>query len=609
MDYSGSSSNGDTYIPDRDAFKYFFKYNVPKNCTTISFSNFILHDDIRTLLDQGDLSLSKIKLCWEFYEDWDKEITEEQAYSVFYNLLDLTYSSPPLDERAKEMESQETLFYLQDQFMKLTEQQDTYRLLSFSKFMRWSDVQILLANRLIARNDITAIWMHIIGNVENPIDMEEFLYLYRKLNELSKQGQQKKSTPHVDNPAETQMKDGFAGNVIKPPYRSDSFENYGDEANDYEYYEDLRKIEMKLQTSGRGHPDDPDLSYDQLDIWDNIYDPTIIFQPEFISYLKRYYYSVTNDKVGLSFKNFSEWNDIVELLNERRIDLNCLKTLWSEALKERPYLQQTQHIDYDTFLRVNIRLDNMLNEMYESINYNDDKINEEIDRVLQSYSNQDFEIYHQKEFNILTNGKKILTFAQLLSWENIIELFEQNQLTLNQLEHFWETLPKQVMKKSEYDNGVNCMTTSPSTSTSTYDSAGASSVTPATSKSKKSKEAKKTKRGSASSGRGTNATVTAVAADVMTGDEDLRSSNACSVDADGVNNSGRRSKKGASRRNAGKSKASVASSLEQAERPEEQGRRGPRREEQGRGTEEPLIEGITLETFILLNVSILESSP
>eukprot|EP01041_Mallomonas_annulata_P024498 gene24498-45268_t len=115
-----------------------------------------------------------------------------------------------------------------------------------------------------------------------------------------------------------------------------AFTNGGVEVDDLE-----DKIEIDLST---------------INIWDPDFNPATVFEEEVYNNISTFYRK-NAIAGGLSFAIFRVWEEIDELVKEGALSEQDLKSLWAEAPKNFKGL-----IDFDTFVRLNVRMDAMMDE-------------------------------------------------------------------------------------------------------------------------------------------------------------------------------------------------------------------------------------------------------
>ena len=205
-----------------------------------------------------------------------------------------------------------------------------------------------------------------------------------------------------------------------------------------------------------------------LDIWDQEFEVKNYFDLSFLQYLKQFYDTNTEDnEFGLlSFSSFCKWNDIQQMLKDGEIDSVCLGDLWDEAIIETKKRKNGKNqngngqemvdenenkkngfqrekrgeIDFDTFSRMNVRLDVVLEELKDAVG---------------ALTDIEVEQYLRSEFKLLSKGEELITFNQLNNWSDLIDLLESEYLTKEQINIMWEALPKRPLSTIKKENDKN----------------------------------------------------------------------------------------------------------------------------------------------------------
>mmetsp|Transcript_13412 Transcript_13412/g.20111 ORF Transcript_13412/g.20111 Transcript_13412/m.20111 type:complete len:398 (+) Transcript_13412:26-1219(+) len=272
--------------------------------------------------------------------------------------------------------------------------------ITFESFMNWQEIQALFEDNLISMNDMQNLWQKYVGSMSNPINWSIFVKINQELDELLDEDISEEETDESDSPTE-------------------------------------------------------------MDVWDPSIDSNTVFEKDFISYLHMFHSKYANVNGLLSYQNFKDWKDISDLMEEGNVDATCLKEIWSEALlyKYRSSNEEENEsktinefaltrnqniekymIDFDTFIRVNFRLEEVM---------------EDIQKALEDLSDEDILGYYAKEFEALTGGESLLGFQSLFDWSVIQEVQESGQVSLQQLEMLWMALPKQPLGSFYRKKGFN----------------------------------------------------------------------------------------------------------------------------------------------------------
>jgi hypothetical protein len=230
-------------------------------------------------------------------------------------------------------------------------------------------------------------------------------------------------------------------------------------------YEDEREGEDDMSAAVTGSLIDDDYEEDMssFDVWNPTFNPEEALEPEFVLHLKQFFdaHSRKSPPFGLSFEVFSQWDEVRRMLIEGEVDQSCLKELWAEAIVEttRSFperaLQTGKNVDFDTFLRLNIRLDQMLDELQEA---------------LESLSDEQVEEYYRKEFSELvagggrgggggagkggsSNEGGLLSYAALMDWSDMREMITSGMIAREEVDRLWDALPKQPLSAAQRGKG------------------------------------------------------------------------------------------------------------------------------------------------------------
>ena len=250
--------------------------------------------------------------------------------------------------------------------------------LEFGDFLKWEEIQALLADDLLSMGELKSLWLKYVGSLTYSIDKPTFF----KMNE------------DLDN----------------------MFEEVDDEEEDEdEEVVDENNVEFS-------------------DIWDLSVDSSKVFPKEFIAYLSIFHSKHATAEGLLSYHSFREWKDINELMAEGSVDVTCLKDVWQEALiykskhsnggsgdattaalstsnndfaLKKNFENEKYMVDLDTFIRVNFRLEEVM---------------EEIRKALSDLSSEDVRAYYSGEFEALAGGEGLLSYQQLMDWTVVQEV-------------------------------------------------------------------------------------------------------------------------------------------------------------------------------------------
>ena len=227
----------------------------------------------------------------------------------------------------------EGLLHLQQEYGILNRSGDGIK---YREFLLWEEISALLQDGVCDENEIIDIWTKNVGSLEKVCTFQEFININKDLD--------------------------------------DKFE-YDDDENDDDY-----KIELDDISEGTIDSIET-FDINSMNVWDTSIDLSKeVFDDEFLTYLQTFFNANANDKRLLSYKTFSNWIDVKQMLQQGQVDITCLKDLWKEAIIETKKnindddeALLKENINFDTFIRLNIRLDMILNEIDEALNKLSDK--------------------------------------------------------------------------------------------------------------------------------------------------------------------------------------------------------------------------------------------
>lgn len=266
--------------------------------------------------------------------------------------------------------------------------------LPFFKFMNWGDVQDMMNEGVLSMEEVTEIWRTNAGDLNASIDRTTF----GKINVA------------LDDAIETKELAEEGG-------------------------------EAKVSSVG-GSDDTVDIS--DVEVWSKGFDPTSVFDPESLEEITVFFTKATGgaDKT-MSFDTFKSWEDVQELLNEKTMTPAILQKTWDEAAKGG------DAIDFDTFLRLNVRMDLLMDELEEAAPATAEAKNAE------GGVEGDAEQFYRKEFKDLSGGGALIRLDMLLEWKEVKDLVDDGAVTQKQIERMFEGMPKEPMGIPANSFGIN----------------------------------------------------------------------------------------------------------------------------------------------------------
>lgn len=247
--------------------------------------------------------------------------------------------------------------------------------LPFFKFLNWEDVQDMMNEEALTMEEISEIWRDVAGDLNTSINRETFGLLNNALDEAIDAKESLESPPDQDV--------------------SDS-------------------------------ADEGEIDLTNVDIWSPNFDPTSVFEPEMLEEITGYFIRAS-PRGQLTFEKFLQWEELGDMFTEGLTN-EALRKLWAKASKG------AASISLDTFIRLNVALDLLLDELETDLG--EGQVEE---------GEPDAESFYRSEFKQVTDGGRLMRLDMLLEWKEIAELIKDKVITEKQVEKMWEGLPKEPM--------------------------------------------------------------------------------------------------------------------------------------------------------------------
>lgn len=252
---------------------------------------------------------------------------------------------------------------------------------SFVKFLSWKDMYDIINDEALTMEQITELWRKVAKDLNSPIDLKTFV----KLNIA------------IDN-----------------------------------LIEDLE------EENGDSKSSDDNPSTGDIDVWSPDFNAETVFEADALKEIKAFWDSRVNGDNLLSKDDFFAWDDMKDIVSEG-LPLSRLETAWNEGAAGG------QFIDFDKFLRLNVKIDLLLDEI-ESTNPPSKTTTESASEETKA---QDSSEYYRSLFVDLSQGKGVLTLKDLLSWDELDELIRESVISVDQIKSLYTTLPKAAGKDTE----------------------------------------------------------------------------------------------------------------------------------------------------------------
>lgn len=329
-----------------------------------------------------------------------------------FDLQDLEVEEPP----ARKLD-----VLMKDTFDNLKNENNKLR---YKDFVNFKGIQRMFSENLMQPSDLEQIWKRRVDAELKPADYDDFLKLNDGINELFGE-----SMEALDNPDEFESA-WNENRAIEPRFVG----------NTVEYLREFFDSVAFVATATVPKP--PSLS--------PMFDDAASGSAE------------EGEVKLITFKSFADWDEISVLLRSGDLEPHFVKDLWQEALEYRyryspseEHIKDSRHsilseqmlmkisgkemysctdteycIDFDTFLRMNYRLDEIVADS-----------NSEAERDLDAQ----YDALYKKEFNRVTSHAKLMTFEQLLQWDKMQQMLANEAITIEHLHDLWLAVPKQFI--------------------------------------------------------------------------------------------------------------------------------------------------------------------
>ena len=315
------------------------------------------------------------------------------------------------------------------------------------QFIKYDIVDDLLSDGLVYKDDLDSLWISAVGDAEglnqneayemlcmvlDIPDPEDVEFLNREFNELK----DKDGLLSFFKFASWQdVQDILNEKVLTSEEITDIWRLVAGDLNSKISRKLFGKLNLFLDDKIETKNDEFDVDDDDesnVSIWSKDFDPKTVFDGDSLVEITNFFSSNVDSDGNISYVKFLAWPDIQELLNDKSLSITQLKMVWDEASSGRNV------INYDIFLRLNVNLDLLIDELeIKSTKGNKNMINK-IEEV-------DAEAFYRREFSRITNKGTLMRLDMLLEWEDINELVVDGSVTEKQIIKMFEGLPKEPM--------------------------------------------------------------------------------------------------------------------------------------------------------------------
>ena len=380
-------------MPSRDEFSAYFEKTVESGAE-MRLDQIMGYTSVAKLLSDGTVLPQDLNNLWISAVGDAAGLNVDEGYELICMINDL-----PDPEDAE--------FY-DKEFKKLTGNAEGAKL-PFFKFLNWGDVQDMMNEGVMSMEEVSQIWRDNAGDLNSSIDRITF----GKINFA------------LDDAIETkEMADEDRASGVADKTPSEGNKQSSSSTN---------PVSVK-DTAAAAAADTIDMT--NLDVWGPAFDPVTAFDPENMEEITAFYAQVAGDlDKKMTFDMFKSWDDVKELLDEKIMTPKILEMTWEEAAKGAAV------IDFDTFLRLNVKLDLVMDELEAA--------------AAAGGGVDEAENFYRAEFKSISGGGNLIRLDMLLEWKEVKELIDDGSVSKKQIERMFEGMPKEPMGIPANVLGIN----------------------------------------------------------------------------------------------------------------------------------------------------------
>ena len=417
---------------DRNDFIQYYRQIISDNNQEMTKEQLINYKIINQLLIDKLIYIDDVNDLWISVVGDSIGVNEDEGYELVCMIKDLP--------------DPEILEFYNQEYLKICKEKKNYNNdgISFFDVLNWSEMKTLINDDMITMEEISNIWKLINNdNLNSKINKLQFNQLNRFIDDL----------------LEKKEEDG-----------NDTSENVSATSTSSSTAIDA---DTKLVSTSNN-----DISISsEIDVWSSSFNPKTVFDVESLEEITSYYVSSVGGTIDneITYESLLKWNDIIEMIQEGSLTIDALNIAWNEAINTKQLLllssststtssSTTSSINYDQFLRLNVRLDLLMDEIEAKNEENkkesssaaslsmDTSADDKVD--LNSYDSSDSsnsgdkidaESFYRSEFNKITSGGSLMRLDMLLSWKEIADLIADGSVSEKQITRLFDSMPKEPM--------------------------------------------------------------------------------------------------------------------------------------------------------------------
>ena len=427
---------------DRDDFIQYYRQIVTDNNNNqeMTKEQFINYKIINQLLIDKLIYIDDVNDLWISVVGDSIGVNEDEGYELICMIKDLP--------------DPEILEFYNQEYLKICKDKKNYNNdgITFFDVLNWSEMKTLISDDMITMEEISNLWKLINNdNLNSKINKLQFNQLNRFIDDLLEKKEDNTDASDDASVTITSTSTPTAAATI------DVNTNLVSNSNDND---------IIITT--------------EIDVWSSSFDPKTVFDIESLEEITNYYITTVGGIIDneITYESIIQWNDIIDMIQEGSLTIDALNTAWKEAINTKlsspssstisTTTTTTSSINYDQFLRLNVRLDLLMDEIEakneenkktsslsssslsidtsngEKVDGNSDS-NNSSDNNNDNENKMDAESFYRSEFNKITSGGSLMRLDMLLSWKEISDLIADGSVSQKQITRLFDSMPKEPM--------------------------------------------------------------------------------------------------------------------------------------------------------------------
>ena len=414
----------------------------------LSLAQLMMWSDIQDMLKEEALTEDEITDIWKSIAGDLTATIDRSKFAILNNALDNKINENEEAEDESSRMRKEHIQYLTNEYNRLLKINKSKKL-EFQQFLNWDDIDELMKENGISRPQVVKIWNQVVGNVRETADLEQFIAVDDLIEE-----ELVMSDPQDDDVEDDQIIIQPTLSVTKNEEEKVPVNNVQEKQSTKATKDDEVEVEDLVDLTG-------------VNVWAPSFDPATVFDEDVYNDISKFYRENAISG-GISFTVLRQWQDIEDLITEGSLSEQDFKSIWAEAPKNFKGL-----LDFDTFIRFNVRLDVIVQENEQRMINSKNNIKTPSTSsagspstsastatttakptVTSSTSLPADEIY-RKEFRDLTKGGRLLRLDMILEGTDVKELILEGSVTEKQVESMFNMLPQEPMGIPSTVFGIN----------------------------------------------------------------------------------------------------------------------------------------------------------